>query len=215
MNENRFSRGNGDAERHAPRLDPTRDRNLADPAETSLEDSSYGSAATGFERSGYSGAGSGPAREEHWRADEGARYADEDAPRYTGDSATRSPESVTTLLRSLAGDAVTITRKEIALARSEVSKTVSELRTGLVASATGGGVLFAGLLFLLLAATLGLATVMAGWLAALIVGGVVFLIGMILVGTGKKKLEAENFRPDRTVDAMQKDQEMIKRRATR
>jgi xanthine/uracil permease len=122
---------------------------------------------------------------------------------------------VTSLLRSLAGDAATLTRKEVALARSEMTRAVGDLKTGIVSAATGGSVLYAGLLFLLLSATLGLATVMDGWLAALIVGGVVTVIGLILVGTAKKKLEAENFRPDRTVDAMRKDQEMLHRRTSR
>ena len=124
----------------------------------------------------------------------------------------RSQASVTALLRDLAHDAAEITRKEVALARNEVAHAVSELKTGLISMASGGGILFAGILFLLLSATLGLATVMANWLAALIVGGVVTLIGLILVVTGNQKLKAEQFRPDRTVEAMRKDRELMDRR---
>jgi hypothetical protein len=135
-----------------------------------------------------------------WRDDE--RRARSDRPQAT----------VTTLLRDLATDAAEITRKEVALARNEIAHALSDVKTGIISTATGGGVLFAGFLFLLLAATLGLAEVMPGWLAALIVGGVVALIGVIMVMTGQSKLQAENFRPDRTVDAMRKDREMLARR---
>lgn len=120
--------------------------------------------------------------------------------------------SVTTLLRTLAGDAGTLARKELALARSEITAAVSDVKTGIISTATGGAVLYAGLLFLLLAATFGLATVMQAWLAALIVGAVVTIIGGILLMTGKKKMQAENFRPDRTAESLRKDREMIDRR---
>jgi hypothetical protein len=120
--------------------------------------------------------------------------------------------SVPTLLRSLAGDATALTRKEVALARTEVRESISDLKTGIVSSAAGGGVMFAGLLFLMLSATMALATMMEPWLAALAVGGAVTLFGVILVLTGKKKLEAENLRPDRTAKSIKKDQEMMHRR---
>jgi hypothetical protein len=211
MNENRshHTRSNGDTQRHAPRLGP--EHETAGTHRTG-ESERYREAGYRSGETGQSGYGRGDYEpradvgdsDQTWRADApGLHETDREA---------RPGLSVTTLLRSLAGDAATLTRKEMTLARGEVSQAISSLKTGIIASATGGGVLFAGLLFLLLAATLGLATVMAGWLAALIVGGVVFLFGLILVGTGKKKMEADNFRPDRTIDSMRKDQEMLHRR---
>jgi hypothetical protein len=228
MNENRSqSRSNGDTQRSAPRLGPeheTAGRYRDTPGYRSTESGKSGYARSeGYahgEHESHAGAGTSPGSFEQYRGSyeeaEGRRHEETwrgDSPSLdeTG-AARRSGLPVTTLLRSLAGDAATLTRKEMALARNEISEAISSLKVGIISSATGGGVLFAGLLFLLLAATLGLATVMAGWLAALIVGGVVFLFGLILVGTGKKKMEADNFRPDRTIDAMRKDQEMMHRR---
>jgi hypothetical protein len=132
-------------------------------------------------------------------------------PRIGGNGGT-STASIPTLLRDLAHDATEITRKEVALARSEITQAIEGVKAGVISMATGGGVLFAGILFLLLSATLALATVVDGWLAALIVGGVVTLIGAIMVSAGKRKMQASNFRPDRTLDSMQKDREMIERR---
>jgi hypothetical protein len=170
------------------------------------DDTSYGRLSGDGGRESYSGVD----RDTEWRdsgeTDIGVRHGIR-ADR--GDGAT---PSVTTLLRTLAGDAGTLARKELALARSEITAAVSDVKTGIISTVSGGAVLYAGLLFLLLAATFGLATVMQGWLAALIVGAVVTIIGAILLMTGKKKMQADNFRPDRTVDSLRKDREMIDRR---
>ena len=48
------------------------------------------------------------------------------------------------------------------------------------------------------------------WLAALIVGVVVVVIGMIMVSAGKKKFEASSFNPDRTIHSLQKDKEAVR-----
>jgi hypothetical protein len=219
MNDNRSSRANGDGERHRPRLEtgPETAGTYSGTYTGSRESEKHGyetgyARGHGYEREHGESASAEELRlrEEAWRRDEEWRSAQHHD---TEDIHSQVP--VTSLLRSLAGDAATLTRKEVALARSEVARAISDLKTGIVSAATGGSVLYAGFLFLLLSATLGLATVMEGWLAALIVGAVVAVIGMILVGTGKKKLEAENFKPERTVDAMRKDQDMIQRRTSR
>jgi hypothetical protein len=212
MNDNRSSRANGDGERNRPRLETGPE--TAGTYSTSTH-STYGRGhgEYGEPSSTDSGTEDLRRREELWRRDEEWR-SDQHRDTDGGDDA-RPQVPVTSLLRSLAGDAATLTRKEVALARSEMTRAIGDVKTGIVSAATGGSVLYAGFLFLLLAATIGLATVMDGWLAALIVGGVVTVIGLILVGTAKKKLEAENFRPDRTVDSLRKDQEMLHRRTSR
>ncbi len=132
-------------------------------------------------------------------------------PRAVEQPTGRPQASVTTLLRDLAHDTAELTRKEVALARGEISNAISELKTASVSMAAGGGVLYAGLLFLLGAATLGLATVMDLWLSALIVGAVVTLIGFIMIKSGQRHFHPEQFRPDRTANAMRKDREAMDR----
>ena len=46
--------------------------------------------------------------------------------------------------------------------------------------------------------------------AALIVGGVVLLIGIVLVWLGSNRLKAENLAPRKTVDQLQRDAAMAK-----
>jgi len=55
-----------------------------------------------------------------------------------------------------------------------------------------------------------LATMMEPWLAALIVGGVVTVIGIILVSMGKSKLSARNLQPNRTIATLQDDKRWAK-----
>jgi hypothetical protein len=191
MKDDRVTRRNGDGTRRAPRL-PSED--TGPDYEVRLESSRPHDEPDEFGRLPREGV-----------AEERARAGGD--PDYRPDEV-----SVPTLLRSLAGDATALTRKEVALARTEVRESISDLKTGIVSSAAGGGVMFAGLLFLMLSATMALATMMEAWLAALLVGGAVTLFGVILVLTGKKKLEADNLRPDRTAKSMKKDQEMMHRR---
>jgi hypothetical protein len=119
-------------------------------------------------------------------------------------------ESVPSLLRRLADDVMTLFAQEVALLKSETTSAIGDMKAGLVSLATGGAVTFMGALFLLLAAVYGLAEVMEIWLAALIVGGGVTLIGLAMLAAGRKKLEPASLRPRRTESSLRKDREMIK-----
>jgi xanthine/uracil permease len=122
---------------------------------------------------------------------------------------------LTGLLSELAQETTTLVRKEVELAKAEMSEKVNQATAGAVSLAAGGMVAFAGVIFLLLAATFGLATIMAPWLAALIVGGVVTLIGIVLVSMGKSKLSARNLQPNRTISTLQDDKRWAKAQMSR
>lgn len=123
----------------------------------------------------------------------------------------RSEHSPAALLRQLVNEAALLFRKEIALAASEVSQSIDRAKTGAISMVSGGAVLYAGLLFLLGAAALALAMVVPAWAAWLIVGAATTVVGMILVTTGKNRVSANSFTPDRTVDALRKDSVAIRR----
>ena len=129
-------------------------------------------------------------------------------------AASGGRDSIPDLIRQLAGDVSTLTSKEMALAKAEFREAANDAKKGVGGIATGGGVAFAGLLFLLLSATYGLAEVVPPWAAALIVGAVVLVIGLVMVSGGKKKLEADSFVPKRTIDSVQKDTAAVKRAAS-
>jgi uncharacterized membrane protein (DUF2068 family) len=119
--------------------------------------------------------------------------------------------SAADLLRQLLGDVTVLLRKELALAASEVSHSIDEAKHGAQSMITGGAVLYAGVLFLLAAVTLWLATIMASWLAALVVGAVVTLIGIVMVGPGKKRMSAGTLAPERAMASLHKDKQAVER----
>ena len=126
----------------------------------------------------------------------------------------RDADSTAGLLSRLMGEVSTLFRKEIALAKAEVSEAASEAKAGAISLVAGGAIVFAAVLVLLGAIVLLLAERMEPWLAALIVGVVVAVIGFVMIQSGKKKLDPLSFKAERTQDALRKDKEMVQRRAS-
>ncbi|MBY0430584.1 MAG: phage holin family protein [Rhodospirillales bacterium] len=114
----------------------------------------------------------------------------------------RDDLSFTALLSQLTHEVTTLFRKEVELAKAEFTLKASQARSGAVAVAAGGLVLFIALQALVAAAILGLGTVVAWWLAALIVGLVIAVIGAAVLFKGIANLRAENLAPRRTITTL-------------
>ena len=117
---------------------------------------------------------------------------------------------ISALFSDLVNELTTLVRQETLLAKRELSDKVSQVTSGGVSLAAGGAVLFAGFLVLLHCAELALAQVVAPWVAALIVGGAVALVGLIMVLKGRSNLKATNLAPQRTMESLQRDKEFAK-----
>ncbi len=121
----------------------------------------------------------------------------------------RNDRSLGSLFSDLTRETVDLVRKEIALARSEMSQNISSAQTGLTSVAIGAAVLLAGLFILLQALVAGVAMLlppeMAPWLAPLIVGVVIALIGYAMLKGGSSKLKADNLMPRKTMDSLKRD----------
>lgn len=122
------------------------------------------------------------------------------------------------LFRDLRDDARLMLRQEVALAKAETSEKVSRLIRNVVFLLVGGAIAYAGFLFLLIAASygiaLGLGSAEAGlgtwsWLAPLIVGLVVCIIGGALIGKGVATLRRESLSPERTVASLEESRQWI------
>jgi len=122
------------------------------------------------------------------------------------------PASVIQLLHRLIGEIETLIRQELALATAELSRALSAAKTGAAALAVGGAVAFAGVLVLLSAAVLALAQVLPPWLAAVIVGSVVTIVGCLLLRRGAKKIEPAALKPVQTAQSLRRDKELVERR---
>ncbi|WP_283190604.1 phage holin family protein [Pseudomonas sp. PMCC200344] len=122
--------------------------------------------------------------------------------------------SVVGLIRQLSREVPALFTKELALAKAEFQASLTTLKAGIAGVAGGAIVLLAGFIILLMSAVYGLSTVVAPWLAALIVGVVVMIIGFVMLQSGKKQFDSSHFKPDRTLDALNKDQEALRRKVS-
>lgn len=138
--------------------------------------------------------------------------------RATGD------RSLASLVMDLRDEATNLIKNEIRLARAELTDKAQEVKKGVTSSVTGGAVVYAGVLMLLVAAAAGLYAIMvamevshyvAGWLAPLIIGVITLLVGLGLLMAGKEKMSGEHLRPDRTQRSLEETRDWAERAAGR
>ena len=125
-------------------------------------------------------------------------------------STPQMQRTVPELLGNIVDNIQQIIRSEFRLAKAELQEKAS--RASKPAITLGAGFLFGlyGLGFLLLAAVYALSTIMAAGLAALIVGGVLALVSIVLVTSSTNKLKALNPAPEKTIQTLQENVQWAK-----
>lgn len=126
-------------------------------------------------------------------------------------------ESITDLLKELRDESMTLVRQEVALAKTEMSEKVSRVGRNLGYLAAGGLVAVVGAIFLLTALVAGVQAILvaigleevAGWLAPLLVGATIGLIGYGLIQKALTTLKHESLVPEKTVQTLKEDKEWI------
>jgi drug/metabolite transporter (DMT)-like permease len=119
--------------------------------------------------------------------------------------------SLKELLSDLTNSVTTLFRKEIELARAEMSEKVSQASIAAGSIAAGGVLALTALIVLLQALVIALAELgLAPALSALIVGGVVAIIAFALIYKGMNDLKASSLAPTRTVEALRRDAHLVK-----
>jgi xanthine/uracil permease len=125
--------------------------------------------------------------------------------------------SLVGLFSDLWRETQTLVHQEAQLAKAELSQKVSQVATGAGEIAGGGLILFAGFLVLLFAAVGALELLIQSehsvWLAPLIVGVIVMIVGYVLLSRGRKQMQAENLAPERTIESLQRDARLAKEHA--
>jgi hypothetical protein len=122
----------------------------------------------------------------------------------------KSDRSVGGSIKDLTSDLSQLVRSEITLAKAELHDSVARIGTGAGLFGGAGVVGLFAVEFLLLAAMFGIAAVTSLWLGALIVGVVLGLIGVVLMMTGKKKLQGATDGPARAIERIKSDAQVIK-----
>ena len=134
----------------------------------------------------------------------------------TARPATAQGSSTKDLVKHLSEQIGRLARDEVRLAQLEMMRAGQRVGLG-IGMFTGGGLLaLYGLGCLLAAAIIGLATAVAAWLAALIIGAGLLAAAGIAVLAGRAELKkAKPAGPDRAVDSVRADVEEIKESAHR
>lgn len=141
----------------------------------------------------------------------------EDRPRLEERPIVRPEQrSLGTLISDLAQETTSLLRKEVELAKAEMSQKIDKVTTAVAAMAAGGAVLYAGFLVFLIFCVAGLDTILdrwypTQWLAPLIVSVVVLIVGFAMLKAGQKKIEADALTPRRTLRSLQRDANIMQR----
>lgn len=115
------------------------------------------------------------------------------------------------LLGDLGRQVSTLVRKEIDLARVEVTSSIGRMGRGAAMAGAGGALLYAGVLVLLGAIVLGLVEAgLDGWLAALIVAVGALIVGAIVTSIGVKQIQTTDVAPTQTVETVRESVEFVK-----
>jgi drug/metabolite transporter (DMT)-like permease len=128
------------------------------------------------------------------------------------DSRTSDPRSVGELLGDMLNQLTMLFRKELQLARAEMSEKASEATNSIPTMAGGGALAFGGMILLLMAAAAGISRLfeLAPAWGLLIVGVLAALVGYALVRSGISKLKATNLTPHRTAEQLSRDAQAAK-----
>jgi uncharacterized membrane protein YqjE len=126
------------------------------------------------------------------------------------------PRSLGSLIGDLAQETTGLVRKEVELAKVEMSEKIDRLTAAAGSMAAGGAVLYAGFLVFLVFAVAGLDVILdrwypSQWLAPLIVSAVVLAIGYFMLRTGRKRFAKDALMPRRTLRSLQRDARFMQR----
>jgi uncharacterized membrane protein YqjE len=118
--------------------------------------------------------------------------------------------SVPEVLQDIVANLQEIIRSEFRLAKTELKEEAA--KAAKPAATFGVGLVFGfyGVGLLLLASVYGLSAVMAGWLAALIVGTVLVIVAIALIASTGKKLKRVNPAPDKTIRSLEENVQWAK-----
>jgi membrane-bound ClpP family serine protease len=116
--------------------------------------------------------------------------------------------SITELVSELREETTHLLRKEVELARLEITTSLARLQTAVSSFAVGAVAAVAGVLFLLAAAALGLDLVLQKpWLSTLIVGAVALVLGAVCFAFGRSWLV--HLTPERSMHSLREDTHLV------
>jgi hypothetical protein len=122
---------------------------------------------------------------------------------------TRDDRTLGELFAELSRETSALVRQEVALAKAEMSEKASTIAKNVVLLVAGGAIVYLAAVFILLALVIGLANLMEPWLAALLVGAVVAVVGAVLIITGINTLKTTTIVPEKTIATLKENKEWV------
>jgi hypothetical protein len=124
---------------------------------------------------------------------------------------TKNEPSLGDLFGDLARDMGTLVSQEITLARTELTEKASRVGKDVAMLAAGGLVAYAGLLAIIAAVIFLIADRgVPLWASALIVGGIVAVVGYLLIQRGISALKQQDLTPRQTTQSIKEDTQWAK-----
>ena len=129
--------------------------------------------------------------------------------------AVTEQRSLGELFSELATETGTLVRKEVELARVEMTAKAKVAGRDAALVAGGGSIAMLGVMALLAALVLGLGTLIPLWAAALLVGAAVSGIGGALVVTGIRAFKGISAVPRETMQTLEENKRWLKEQVSR
>ena len=125
-------------------------------------------------------------------------------------STQHDDRSLGELFSELTAEVQTLVRQEIELARTEATAKATKAGKQAGFIGAGGAVAYAGLIVLLMGVAFLLALIIPLWLATIITGAAVILLGYSFVQKGLKGLKQINFTLERTAETIKEDKKWMR-----
>ncbi|EMI17494.1 membrane protein containing DUF1469 [Rhodopirellula maiorica SM1] len=125
--------------------------------------------------------------------------------------------SLSDLIKELRDESVALVREEVALAKTEMGEKVNKVGRNSAVLIAGAAVAHLGLIFVLLSASAGLERFYdslgmwfhGDWIAPLVVGLIVGIIGTVMLLKAKKTLSETTAVPERTIESLKEDKQWL------
>lgn len=125
------------------------------------------------------------------------------------------------IVRDLQHEAVLLLRGEMALVRSEMSEKTGVYKKGTRNAIIGGVVTYTGALLFLAGLTclffralvgMGMQNITAMWVAPLVLGIIVLIIGGVMLNQALRHMKDETLVPEKSIDSLKEDKQWAQRK---
>ena len=120
--------------------------------------------------------------------------------------------TVREIISEVSSDFTALVREEMALAKTELRQGFKQFARGAAFLLVAAFVVNAGFLALVASLVVGLANAMAIWLSAFIVGLVLAIVGAFLLMKGVGDMKNAELKPERTIETLKEDANIVKER---